>query len=151
MHQDHITVKLRHEKFIKKVCETNIVYGLESEEGFATSNSNDFDDENDEPIGIICFWSEKALANSCIKNSWVDYRVAEIPLSEFIENWCVGMNNDCLLVGTNFDQNMFGFEIEPLELILELVKELKINKSNITFQKFDDLDDAEKKIIEANS
>ena len=151
MHQDHITVRQRHEKFIKKVCETNIVYGLESEEGFATSSSNEFDDENGEPVGIICFWSEKALANSCIKNGWIDYNVAEIPLSELIENWCVGMNNDGLLVGTNFDQNMFGFEIEPLELILELVKELKAINSNIVFQKFENLIDLETQIINANS
>ena len=55
MLKNHIDVRLKHEKFIKRVCETNIVYGLKSKEGFATSSSNDFEDEDGEPIGIICF------------------------------------------------------------------------------------------------
>ena len=149
MLKNHIDVRLKHEKFIKRVCETNIVYGLESEEGFATSSSNDFEDEDGEPIGIICFWSEKALANSCIKNGWEEYKLAEISLSEFIENWCIGMDNDELLVGTNFDQNMFGFEIDPFDLILELVEELKTNKKELEFLKFENLADLEKQINDA--
>lgn len=149
MLKNHIDVRLKHEKFIKRVCETNIVYGLESKEGFATSSSNDFEDEDGEPVGIICFWSEKALANSCIKNGWEEYKLAEINLSEFIENWCIGMDNDELLVGTNFDQNMFGFEIEPFDLILELVEELKTNKKELEFLKFENLVDLENQINEA--
>lgn len=147
---DNITEKLKHEEFVRKVCETNIIYGLESDEGFATSSSNEFDDENGEPIEMICFWSHKKQATSCIKNNWAEYAVAEMPLSEFIENWCIGMNNDGLIIGTNFDENMSGFEIEPLELILELVKELRINKSDISFLEFDNLDDLEKQIKSAN-
>ena len=149
MLKNHIDVRLKHEKFIKRVCETNIVYGLESEEGFATSSSNDFENEDGEPIGIICFWSEKALANSCIKNGWEEYNLAEISLTEFIENWCIGMDKDELLVGTNFDQNMFGFEIDPFDLILELVEELKTNKKELEFLKFENLADLENQINEA--
>ncbi|MFT3703285.1 MAG: DUF2750 domain-containing protein [Agriterribacter sp.] len=143
MYQDHIAVKQRHQKFIKKVCDTGIVYGLESEDGFATSSSNASEDDNDEPIGIICFWSEKALAKSCIKNEWQDYQVVEISLSEFMENWCVGMSNDGLLVGTNFDQNMFGYEAHPLELILDLVTYLRAMLATIDFKNFLSLDDLE--------
>lgn len=151
MQQDHTAIKTRHEKFVKNVCETNIVYGLKSKDGFATSDSNDQEDEDGEPIGIICFWSEKALANACIKDDWAEYQVAEITLSEFIENWCIGMNNDNLLAGTNFDHNLSGFEIEPLELALELIKELKANKNNITLRKFTGLNDLEKQIMAANA
>ncbi|WP_370647745.1 hypothetical protein [Chryseobacterium sp. MA9] len=34
-------------------------------------------------------------------------------LNKYAENWCLGMNNDGLLVGTDFDSNMFGDEVEP--------------------------------------
>jgi Protein of unknown function (DUF2750) len=146
MHQDTIVVRQRHKKFIEKICETTIVYGLESDEGFASSSSNSVDDENDEPIKLICFWSEKAWAKSCMKNDWAVYELKEISLSEFIENWCVGMSNDQFIVGTNFDQNMFGYEAEPLELILDLVKELRNIKSEIKFLKFSNLDDLEEQI-----
>jgi hypothetical protein len=123
-----------------------IVWGLENSEGFATSSSNDHEDNEGKSVGLICFWSEKALAKSCIKDDCSDYEPVEVPLTDFIENWCVGMSNDQLLVGTNFDQNMFGYEAEPLELILDLVQELRIIKSEIRFLKFSSLDDLEEQI-----
>lgn len=107
------------------------------------------EDEDGEPIGMICFWSEKALAKSCIKNGWEEYEPLEIDLTEFIENWCIGIDNDGLLIGTNFAQNMFGYEIEGYELILELITELKTNNKELEFQKFDNLSDLESQIKEA--
>jgi hypothetical protein len=44
---------------------------------------------------------------------------------------------------------MFGFEIEPLDLILELVEELKTNKKELEFLKFKDLADLENQINES--
>ncbi|MDF1549247.1 MAG: DUF2750 domain-containing protein [Bacteroidales bacterium] len=148
MLQNHITVKNRHKKFIKTVCESEIVYGLSNSEGFATSSSVHYEDKNGEPIGIICFWAEKARAKSCIKDGWAEYQVTEIPLSEFMENWCVGMENDGLLIGTQFDQNMFGFEAEPLDLILGLTMELKSIGKDLNFRKFNGIYDLEKKVKE---
>jgi hypothetical protein len=59
-------------------------------------------------------------------------------LTEFIENWCIGMEGDGLLVGTEFDQNMFGFEADPLELIIDLLNELEANNQQLKFTKFKD-------------
>ncbi|GAA4304134.1 hypothetical protein GCM10023183_17270 [Nibribacter koreensis] len=122
------------------------VIGLESEDGFATSSSNNYEDENKNPISMICFWSEKALARACSKDGWKNYTPTEIPLSEFLENWCVGMDNDGLLLGTNFDQNMFGHEIEPLDLILEITAELKSSGKKLELQKFENIEDLEKQV-----
>ncbi|GAA4239811.1 hypothetical protein GCM10022291_35190 [Postechiella marina] len=148
MFQNHITVKNRHKKFIKTVCETEIVYGLKNKDGFATSSSVHYDDENGEPVGMICFWAEKARAKSCIKDGWKNYDPTEIPLSEFMENWCVGMENDGLLIGTQFDQNMFGFEAEPLELIIDLLAELKSIGKDLNFRKFNGIKDLETQVKE---
>jgi hypothetical protein len=141
MLQDSIITKQRQERFIKKVCEYGIVWGLKNAEGFATTSSNNFEDENEEPLGLICFWSERALAKGCVKEEWKGYKPVEIQLTEFIENWCIGMANDNLMVGSNFDQNMFGFEIDPLELIVELSEELKEQEKEIIMQKYKRLDD----------
>ncbi|SEE58276.1 Protein of unknown function [Tenacibaculum sp. MAR_2010_89] len=146
MLQNHITVKNRHKKFIKTICETEIVYGLKNKKGFATSSSVHYDDENGEPAGMICFWAEKARAKSCIKDGWKKYQVTEIRLSEFMENWCIGMENDGLLIGTQFDQNMFGFEAEPLELILDLSSELNSLGKELDLKKFDGIADLEKQV-----
>lgn len=148
MFQNHITVKNRHTKFVKTVCETEIVYGLKNKSGFATSSSVHYDDENGEPVGMVCFWAEKARAKSCIKDGWKNYEPTEIPLSEFMENWCVGMENDGLLIGTQFDQNMFGFEAEPLELIIDLSTELKSIGKDLNFRKFNGIKDLETQVKE---
>jgi hypothetical protein len=141
MLQDSIIINKRHKRFIQKVCESEIVYGLKSSEGFATSSSVRYEDNEGKPFGIICFWSEKAIAKSCVKNEWADYKVTEIPLSDFMENWCIGMEDDGLLIGTEFDQNMFGFEAEPLELILDLSAELTLLEKNLNFKKFNGIAD----------
>ncbi len=144
--QDSAIIERRHTRFKKTVCESEIVYALKNNQGFATSVSNHFEDEKGNPTTIICFWAEKSLAKSCIKNEWSDYNVCEISLPDFIENWCIGMENEGLLIGTEFDQNMFGFEADPLELIIELIMELKTARKNINLRKFDDLTDLEKQI-----
>lgn len=149
MFKNHTDVKLKHEKFVKDVCETNIVYGLKNEHGFATTISNDLEYENGDPVGIICFWSESALANSCIKDVWEKYKITEINLAEFIENWCIGIDNDQLLVGTNFDQNMFGYEADGYELALELVTELKKNNIELKLNIFKSLEDLESQLKKA--
>ena len=146
MFQDSITIKNRHQKFIKTVSENGIVYGLKSRNGFATSISTQFEDDDENPIGMICFWAEKVRAKSCAKNEWKKYKVTEIQLAEFMENWCVGMANDGLLIGTQFDQNLFGHEIEPLNLILELTSEFKSTGKDLDFRKFNGIEDLEKQV-----
>ena len=149
MFQDHITVKNRHHRFIKTTCNTGIVYGLENHEGFASTSSVHYEDEDGEAIGIICFWAERALAKSCIKDGWSAYQVTEIPLTDFMENWCVGMGNDGLLIGTEFNKKMFGFEADPFELILDLTTELKSMGKELNFRKFKGISDLENQIKSA--
>ncbi len=148
MLQDAITLKNRHLKFIKTISESKIVYALKSKNGFATSSSTQFEDDDGNPVGMICFWAEKARAKSCAQDEWKKYKVTKIPLAEFMENWCVGMANDGLLIGTQFDQNLFGYEVEPLDLILELIAELKSNGKDLRFRKFNGIADLEKQVKE---
>nr|WP_315034411.1 DUF2750 domain-containing protein [uncultured Chryseobacterium sp.] len=146
MLQDHITLKNRYKDFIRKVIETETVYALQDDKGYATSYSNDLEYEDGEPVQIICLWSDAARAKSCVDREWNHYEVSSIPLNDFLENWCLGMNSDSLLVGINFDSNLFGYEAEPLELALEIVKELKKNEKSFPLRKFDDLEDMEAQI-----
>ncbi|UPQ77031.1 DUF2750 domain-containing protein [Chryseobacterium nepalense] len=143
MLQDQITLKTRHRNFVKKISEKEIVYALKNNEGYATSSSNKVKDEEGNPIEIICFWSDISIAKSCIENEWNEYEISELSLSEFLENWCVGMSNDRLIIGTNFDKNLFGYEIEPLDLILEIISELNLLNKQIILNKFDGIQDLE--------
>jgi hypothetical protein len=64
-----------------------------------------------------------------------------MPLSDFIENYLVGMHSDGLVVGTNWDANMFGKEIEPLDLALEIAELLISKRKNLELLKFKNIND----------
>ena len=151
MLQNSIVVKQKHQKFIQEVIDNKKVWVLRSDEGLATSSSIKYEDENGEPINIVCFWSNKKLASVCGKKHWEEYVPTEMELSIFLENWCVGLFHDDWIVGTNFDWNLFGQENDPIELIIEVTAQLKIKNIELNFNKFKNVDDLElqaKKIYE---
>ena len=148
MFQDSVTIDNRHKRFVKTVAKTEIVYSLKNKKGYATTTSVQFEDSNGNPLSMLCFWSERARAKSCIINEWKKYNVVEIGLAEFLESWCIGMAKDDWLVGTQFDQNMFGYETDPLELILEIARELEEIRKQPTFINFDSLVDLKNTINE---
>jgi hypothetical protein len=53
-------------------------------------------------------------------------------------------------VGIDLDQQLLGFEIEPLELILEMVKELKLSNKTLAFESYTNIAELEKYVMEAN-
>ena len=148
MIQDHITIQNRYKDFIKKIIETETVYALKDKKGYATSYSNEIEDEDGEPAQIVCFWSDAARAKSCVDQEWNHYEVSPISLREFIENWCLGMNSDGLIVGTNFDSHLFGYEAEPLEVIMDSIEELRATRKSLELRKFENMEDLESQIRE---
>ena len=136
MLQDAGFSNYRYDIFIKRVVVKKFVWGLQSEEGWATSYSNENED-----IDVLPFWSDEAYASACAKDNWTEYQAASIPLAEFLENWCVGIANENKLIGVNWDTNMFGKEVNALSLALEILKLLKIDNVNIPFFEFKDIDD----------
>lgn len=146
MIQDSIVVKKRHQKFVDEIANSGYVRALKNNTGFATSSSNEFEDEEENAIGLICFWSDNNLAKVCAKEGWADYKPKRIRIEEFMESWCIGMFRENLMVGTNFDWNMFGFEIEPLELLIEVIEKLREKNKKLTFRKFMGIEDLESQI-----
>ena len=144
MLQNTSTIEYKHKKFVERVVDFDAVWGLESDEGFATSDSNDFEEAK-----VIPFWSDKAYAAALIKDDWKHYKPTSIPLAEFIENWLVGMYSDGLLVGTNWDPNMFGKEIEPLELAVEIADEVIAKGKSLNLNKYKDIVDYQTQIRKA--
>ncbi|MGG3623509.1 DUF2750 domain-containing protein [Bacillus gobiensis] len=77
--------------------------------------SNEYED-----TAAMLFWSDEAYARQCAIEEWSDYKPTSIPLEEFMNNWLYGMNQDCLLVGVNWNVKLIGLEVEPYELYKEL-------------------------------
>jgi hypothetical protein len=56
------------------------------------------------------------------------------------------MSNDGMLVGTNFDRNLFGYEVDPLELLLEILNELEDTNKQIQLAHFESLEALEEQV-----
>jgi hypothetical protein len=136
MLQDTLTIDAKYKLFIEKVAGSKLVWGLKNKEGWANSYAN----ENEE-IDVIPFWSDRAYAKACARDEWKGYSPAEIPLAEFLESWCIEMAEAETLAGINWDANMFGKEIDALELAYDILMQLKEIKSAIKFKKYSGLDE----------
>ncbi|MFJ1434472.1 DUF2750 domain-containing protein [Capnocytophaga canimorsus] len=147
MLQNSSTIDARYEHFISKVVQTQIIYTLEDKQGVAICGSNDFELDG-EPVPVLLFWSDKVLANACKVEEWASYDVKEIPLNEFMENWCLGMYDDEVVSGIEFDMNLFGKEESPLRLLHDLLEEVKSTKTAISFNQFKSVTDMESYLSE---
>jgi hypothetical protein len=143
MSQDNKASEKRHKEFIEQIVKLEQVWGLKSKEGWATSTSIEYDD-----TGVLPFWSNSKYALACATEDWSHYQPDEFSLSEFLEHWCIGMDNDNALAGTNWDSNLFGDEVEPLELALEILAELKAKNKKVNFQNYAGVEAFENKIKE---
>ncbi len=115
-----VPYSMKLEEFVAKVAETEVVWVLEKEDSYATATSLEFEDDEGEPVEVLCFWSEESMAAVCTKDDWDGYVPVEIPVGDFLENWCIGMDNDMILAGIDFDEELLGDELDPLELILAI-------------------------------
>ena len=150
MVKDSMATKQQHERFIKEVCESEVVWALGNKSGYSTSSSAEYEDADGNLLGVICVWSDKAMAISSAKEDWSEYKPVEIPLGEFIENWCGGMYENSMLAGTNFDENMCGVESNPLDLIVELANELKRIGKKIPLKLYKGMDDLLRQVEQTN-
>jgi hypothetical protein len=104
-----------HSRFVAGVVDGEHVWGLSTEDGFLACES----DEGEERA-VLPFWSdaeEAQTAQSGVEGSAVD----SIGLSDFLFRWLPGMDDDDVLVGTNWTADLEGKEVEPLALQDEIL------------------------------
>ncbi|RYD93389.1 MAG: DUF2750 domain-containing protein [Sphingobacteriales bacterium] len=124
----------QHRLFIARAVETGTVWALRSEEGFAVSPSNDYDEAE-----VIPFWSDAEGAKALATDEWASYTPTEIPLAEFLETWMLGMQQEDLLVGTNWDAELAGTELEPIELAYVVTNRLLEQNKPLELEHFESL------------
>lgn len=101
--------------FIEDAIATGCVWAMQSEDGFALCPS-----EQNPDIDLIPFWSQPEYAQEHCVDEWQDYEPVPVSLEEFLDDWLAGMHEDLLLVGVNFNKDMEGIEIEPLDLLEQI-------------------------------
>ena len=105
-----------HERFVREVRASGLVWGLKSEQGWAVCESGEY-----EGTDVYPFWSDETDASRHCSDEWADYVPASLDLGLFIDTWLAGMSEDGVLVGTNWDKELSGLEVEPDDLARELL------------------------------
>ncbi len=108
---DRATCEENHDRFVRRVIESETVWYLKHSDGVANSVSND-----DEVTTILLFWSDSAYANRFRDKGFGDYKETSMNLFDFLYRWLPGMSGDGVLAGTNWTGDLIGLEINPYEL-----------------------------------
>ena len=143
MFKNSADIELKHKRFLKEVLETNEVWTLKNENGYVSSTSHHFEDEDEEPLMLQIFWSSKKEASVVSRHVWPQekFTLESISLKDFIEFWCAGMYEDNVIVGTNFDHQLFGYEEAPLLLAKDLLNLVKSNGIEMVLENYESIDE----------
>ncbi|MCF6194246.1 MAG: DUF2750 domain-containing protein [Kangiellaceae bacterium] len=108
----------QYERFIDEAIELEIVWNLQSEEGFALCESDEFEGKQ-----VMPFWSREQDAKTACSEDWIGYKPNPIRFDDFVDAWLHGMDEDEIYVGVNWNEELAGVEIEPVILIEDLLAE----------------------------
>jgi hypothetical protein len=128
-------VDAKYKQFIEQAAASKLVWGLKDKQGWANTDSS-----GEEEGDVIPFWSDKAQAKTCARDDWKGYLPTFIALPEFLESWCMEMAENNVLAGINWDANMFGKEVNGLELALDILDQLKALGTDIKFLNYESVD-----------
>lgn len=127
----------RYTQFVQQVVRQCAVFTLQDEEDFfAECPSESYDDTLGNPVPIYCFWHNADDALACQQDEWQDYALLEITLDEWINEVLIPMDTDEQLVGVAFDAELFGTEIEPIELLMDILTEIEQQNCADEFESF---------------
>jgi hypothetical protein len=110
---------------VEQVTAQQQLFGLyEETQGWANCHAHD----NKDATAVYLFWSKAELAEKLRNEEWADYQVQAISLSLFLESWLDGMQKQQVFAGLNWDENLYGLEIEAMVLknsLFEKTQELE--------------------------
>ena len=135
--------EMQRKQFITQSVIEGKVWGLHCEQGWSNADSCDLED-----TVVYPFWSSEELAQLCAVDEWKVYSPKHLNLSEFLENWCVGMYKEYILTGINWNPKLEGAEVDSIDLALKLVQELKKQNKDVKLKLYKNLDDFEKMLLE---
>ena len=108
------------DRMIVECLERGCIWGLrDTNDNWALVSSSD-----NEQIDVIPFWSDEKLAQALCSGEWDIYKPVAIEMEEFLDDWLPGMHSDLLMVGVNWNPELEGQELEPLDLLEEFEAEL---------------------------
>ena len=113
-------LQTNYDRLIVEALQLGCVWGLRDEQGqWALVES-----EADASIDVMPFWSHIDLVTPLCSGEWSIYSPVAIELEEFLDDWLPGMHSDVLMVGVNWNAELAGREMEPLDLLEDFDTEM---------------------------
>ncbi len=132
MIRDSATCQANHDRFVKRAIEFEQVWYLSNENGTAVCDSYDFED-----CDVIMFFSDRAYAKRVKDQSFNEYDVQSMSLFDFLFRWLVGMAQDQVAAGTNWTDDLVGFEFDPQDLKEEIEEKMSSEMLNSYIDELD--------------
>ena len=131
------------QQFIFDSVKSEKVWGLHCEQGWSNTDSCELEDTI-----VYPFWSSEEKSKKCAVDEWRVYAPKYLPLSDFLENWCVGMYKEYILAGINWDPKLEGPEVDSIDLALKILQECKRQSKELKFKLYKNSDDFEHVLLE---
>lgn len=126
--------------FVRTAVLTQTVYTLQDgQDFFAECPSENYRDDFGEATPVYCFWHHADTARACQQDEWETYELIAISLSDFMYEILIEMDQQEQLVGVSFDAELYGSEVEPVELLGDLLDEIQRRNMIDDFPDFDEL------------
>lgn len=116
---DRATCDANHDRFVKRISESEVVWYLSHPDGVANSVS-----DNDEETTILLFWSDRPYATRARKDGFSEYQEDSMDLFNFLFRRLPAMSGDGVLAGTNWTQDLIGVEKDPFALREEIQNQM---------------------------
>lgn len=127
-------------EFVRTAVLTQTVYTLQDQQGlFAECPSESYQDDFGEPTPVFCFWHHADTARSCQQEEWANYELIAVSLTDFMYEILIEMDQQEQLLGVAFDAELYGSEVEPIELLGDLLDEIQRRNMIDDFPDFDEL------------
>ncbi len=110
------SVEMEYQQFLHEILVNKEVWILDNEQGMACHPSF----EDSEKMCIL-FWSSGILAENEREGDFELLEARNLSLHEFIDNWLPGMDDEGVICGLNWQNELGGMEILPADLLEDLL------------------------------
>jgi len=111
------------ERFVARVREGRSVWLLRGDDGIRICGSNEDEEDEGDEITVFPVWSDRAYARRCAQGAWRDSEPFPVSIEDFMNSWLPGMHGNGERVGPNWNGDLVGKEVMPLDLLKMLGEE----------------------------
>lgn len=106
----------RYQHFIARIADTQVVYGLRTEEGWVSACGDD-------GVEGMPVWPHPAYALECATGEWAGATPAEIDVYDFVDDWLPAMASQGIKVIVFPTAAISGLPVDPAQVEADLEEE----------------------------